>query len=102
MLTIAKTKKNGLVLSHEGRTSDQVIEVKVGDQEKEFIRENIENISFDITGQNFYVTQTTRKGTTRTTLQRALWKSVKGSKVPAKIVREDKFDFRVDGFQKAA
>jgi hypothetical protein len=101
MLKVKSVKKAGLTLNWEGRDEVRTIEVKAGNDEKAFIRDNLDNISFDITGEKFYIVQNSGKKQTRTTLQRALWKSLRGKKIPAKIARPDKFDFRVDQFSAA-
>jgi len=103
MLTIKSAKgKNTLTLLHEGRNETQEIKLLVDQAEKAFIAQNLDNIQFDVTGQKFYITQETKRGPERTTLQRALWKDVKGSKrVPERISRPDRFDFRTVNFQAA-
>lgn len=101
MLTVKSTKKSGLTLEHQGRNADQRIDILAGTEEKEFIKANLENLQYDVTGQKFYIVQTKGKKTSRTTLQRALWAALKGKKVPARISRPDKNDFRVDQFAAA-
>jgi hypothetical protein len=94
MLRIKSTSKGGMKFIHEGYGPAKSIDIVVDEPGKSYIKANISNIAFDIANDQFRVTQDTKSGPVRTTLQRALLQNA-GKKVPKRIDRHNKFDFRL-------
>jgi len=93
VLRIKSNNKKGLTLHYTGRENDLVLAILADAKEREFIRDNIEDIEYDVTNQAFRV----RRGPNeRTTLRRAMILAEgKNKKLPRYLTRrENKFDFK--------
>jgi hypothetical protein len=94
----SKAKNKVVLVQNRGRLEGEEFTLTVNSDERDFIIRHAENITFDDNTNTFRL----RAGNgikKRTTLQRALWKAANPKrKMPARISREDAYDFRVDKF----